>query len=194
MTYWLRVWLAAWVRPFLRATYFRHRHSAGTDFIEFIDARHEPIGWKTPGYLVNSSEWHAVTATAPTAVQLQALHARMEPPMETVSIHVKSIAPSTPLPPPPPPLLPHQTATLLAPSRSNGVAVIDGIKRLRNSHNGNSFLADFGREFQGGLRLNVADGTDGQTVRIICGEALGTVNGLDNQVTSVRVRACMQCI
>jgi hypothetical protein len=37
--------------------------------------------------------------------------------------------------------------------------------------NTTAFLADFGREFQGGLRLTVEDGTAGQTVDIACGEA-----------------------
>lgn len=35
-----------------------------------------------------------------------------------------------------------------------------------------SFLADFGREFQGGLRLAVGDGSAGQKVYITCGESL----------------------
>ena len=34
------------------------------------------------------------------------------------------------------------------------------------------FIADFGRELQGGVRLTVADGKAGQTVHISCGEAL----------------------
>jgi alpha-L-rhamnosidase len=34
------------------------------------------------------------------------------------------------------------------------------------------YLADFGKEFQGGLRLEVQDGKAGQTVAIKCGEAL----------------------
>ena len=40
------------------------------------------------------------------------------------------------------------------------------------------FIADFGRELQGGLRLTVGDGTAGQTVHISCGESLtGTTIG-----------------
>ena len=35
-----------------------------------------------------------------------------------------------------------------------------------------SFIADFGKEAQGGLRLMVSNGTAGQTVNIACGEAL----------------------
>ena len=41
-----------------------------------------------------------------------------------------------------------------------------------------SFLADFGKELQGGLRLEVQDGTANQTVSLACGESLaGTTVG-----------------
>jgi hypothetical protein len=42
--------------------------------------------------------------------------------------------------------------------------------------NTTSFLADFGKELQGGLRLTVGDGKANQTVHIKCGEAF---NGQD---------------
>lgn len=40
-----------------------------------------------------------------------------------------------------------------------------------STSNTTSYWADFGREFQGGLRLTVADGVAGQTVDIACGES-----------------------
>jgi hypothetical protein len=41
------------------------------------------------------------------------------------------------------------------------------------------FIADLGRELQGGIRLSVGDGVAGQTVQIACGESLrGTNTGL----------------
>ena len=56
-------------------------NSAGTGFIEYIDARDEPVGWKLAGFQP-SADWGPVVASAPTTAQLGQLHAKMEPPMQ----------------------------------------------------------------------------------------------------------------
>eukprot|EP01049_Picozoa_sp_SAG25_P014630 SAG25_NODE_2655_length_1467_cov_0.983187_1_plen_400_part_00 len=119
----------------------RHGHSAGTGFLEYIDARHEPVNWKRAGFKTTSA-WAAASAAAPTAQQLQELHNKMEPSMQIADIEVVSI---------------HPAAHVLPLA---------------------AFIADFGHEFQGGLRLSVTDGRAGQKVHISCGEELlpgGTV-------------------
>lgn len=106
----------------------KHGHSAGNAFMEYIDARNEPVGWQDVGF-VEKAGWGAAVATAVT--QKEALHAKMEPPLEVYEVNATSLVPVS------------QTA----------------------------FVADFGKEFQGGLRLFVANGTENQTVRLACGEA-----------------------
>eukprot|EP01050_Picozoa_sp_SAG11_P012697 SAG11_NODE_1429_length_4936_cov_5.029539_3_plen_589_part_00 len=114
----------------------RHGHSAGTGFIEYIDARAEPVGWKHVGFRTTGSAWSAASAATPTTQQLEDLHSKMEPSMWTADIEVVSIRPAAHVLP-------------LA-----------------------AFIADFGHEFQGGLRLSVTDGKAGQHVHISCGEQL----------------------
>merc|ERR1711871_1541745 len=121
----------------------QHGNSAGTGFIEYIDARAEPTDWKVPSFH-HSSAWQSAVATPPSKSDLANLHSKMEPPMQLTSVSVASIKP-----------------------------IGDG-----------AFLADFGREFQGGLRLQVQDGTAGQTVHITCGEALRNQGKVPIQVTS----------
>ena len=48
-----------------------------------------------------------------------------------------------------------------------------------------SFVADFGRELQGGLRLEVTNGTAGETVHIACGESF-----VDGVVGTTCAAAC----
>jgi hypothetical protein len=76
--------------------------TAGTAFIEYIDARKEPVGWMTKGFKM-TPDWAAATATTPTAAQLAVMAPKMQPPMQVVdTIEVLSIAPYTPGPPPAP--------------------------------------------------------------------------------------------
>jgi hypothetical protein len=79
------------------------RHpSAGTAFIEYIDARKEPIGWTTKGFKT-TADWAVATATTPTAAQLAMMAPKMQPPMQVVdTIEAVSIVPYTPGPPPAP--------------------------------------------------------------------------------------------
>jgi hypothetical protein len=90
-----------------------HGGSAGTAFLEYIDARQEPTGWKKTGFKPGAG-WTAATATAPTEEQLTQLHPKMQPPMEVeppVAVaSIKAIAPAPspaphprPSPPGPPP-------------------------------------------------------------------------------------------
>jgi len=75
--------------------------SAGTGFLEYIDARGEPVGWRLPGF-VEGAGWAAAAGAAPTADQLANLHPRMQPAMavdENVpAVAIRSI-PSPPMPP-----------------------------------------------------------------------------------------------
>jgi hypothetical protein len=114
----------------------KHGNSAGTaPGIEFIDARGEPVGWKTaPDSALSGGGWAPAVASEPSPGQLANLHAKMEPPMQFF-------------------------AEVPA---AGGVA----------ARNRTRFVADFGRELQGGLRLAVADGTAGTVVHIACGESL----------------------
>ena len=112
--------------------------SAGTGFVEYIDARAEPVGWRAAGFAPGAG-WAPAVASPPSADQLSNLHPRMQPPMQVVElVNVQRI---WPVPPPPP-------------------------------KNYSSFVAQFEKEFQGGLRLDVADGKAGTTVHITCGEQL----------------------
>jgi len=119
-------------------------NSAGTGFIEYIDARNEPIDWMLSSFRATSA-WRPAVATEPSTADAYNLHSKMEPPLQLTSIPVTTIRPVS------------------------GAA-------------GGGFLADFGKEFQGGLRLHVQDGTAGQTVHIACGEALS--KDKPQQVTS----------
>ena len=222
----------------------KHGHSAGTGYIEYIDARHEPVGWKHSSFMPAAS-WGAVTAAAPTASQLKELHAKMEPPLQVYPIPVKSIRP-VPAPPTPPTspvacgVVGEDKVLLLGcpdGKAISGVAfaawgtpggtcphnlthspkcddagkvkpIVEkacvgkvgcSIKADRGALEdpcygvvktlaielhcppappapppppSSAFVADFGREFQGGLRLSVPDGTSGTNVHISCGESL----------------------
>ena len=111
-----------------------HGSSAGTAFLEYIDARGEPVGWRQAGFAAGA-DWAPAVATAPSPSDQRAFHPRMQPPLVVADIAVTSIVP------------------VPASSRTH-------------------FLADFGREFQGGLRLSVTDGVAGTTVAVMCGESL----------------------
>jgi hypothetical protein len=214
--------------------------SAGTAFLEYIDARHEPVGWRMPGFAPGSG-WLAAVGSSPSSDDARNLHPRMQPPMQTSDLSLVSIVP-VPSPAPkgvpvrcgyageqdtlllgcgdgsaiegvefasfgtPSGTCPHlaksscdanttlpillaacvgkATCSVLADDAVFGDPCLGTIKQLAAQIKCNStappsppplsrsFLADFGREFQGGLRLAVADGVAGTTVSIACGEAL----------------------
>ena len=78
-----------------------HGGSAGTGFLEYIDARGEPVGWRTAGF-AEGAGWAAAVASAPSADELANLHQRMQPPMQVVEdLPIVSIRPiaSPPIPP-----------------------------------------------------------------------------------------------
>jgi hypothetical protein len=106
--------------------------SAGVGFIENLDARADPVGWRRAGFVPDAA-WTSAVAAAPSAAQLQNLYPRMELPIAVDErLEAASVIPT----------------------------------------GASSFLADFGKEFQGGLRLYVPNGTAGTNVSIACGEAL----------------------
>ena len=78
----------------------QHGSSAGTGFLEYIDARHEPVGWRSTGF-VPGAGWGPAVATPPTAAERQSLHSKMEPPMQVYPVPVRSIR-AVPPPPSPP--------------------------------------------------------------------------------------------
>jgi hypothetical protein len=75
--------------------------SAGTGFLEYIDARGEPVGWRLPGF-VEGAGWGAATGAAPTADQITNLHPRMQPAMAVdenlPAVSIRPV-PSPPMPP-----------------------------------------------------------------------------------------------
>jgi hypothetical protein len=73
----------------------QHGGSAGTGFIEYIDARREPVGWKSSAF-TGSSGWSKATAAPITTAQLAQLHPRMEPPMQTTFVKAASTRHVTP--------------------------------------------------------------------------------------------------
>lgn len=109
----------------------KHGSSAGTGFLEYIDARKEPVGWKSLDFQAKDG-WTAAAATKPSTQQLQNLHSKMARPLQVYNVNVAS---------------------------------------MRHLDKG-SFVADFGRELQGGLVLSVEDGKANQTVHIACGETM----------------------
>jgi hypothetical protein len=76
--------------------------SAGTAFLEYIDARGEPVGWRAPGF-VPGAGWGPAAATPPSASDLANLHPRMQPSLSFSNLTVVSI---TPVPAPPQPGVP----------------------------------------------------------------------------------------
>ena len=216
--------------------------SAGTGFVEYIDARAEPVGWRAAGFAPGAG-WAPAVASPPSADQLSNLHPRMQPPMQVVElVNVQRI---WPVPPPPQPpsgpvdcgVAPEnanlqlacgdgspisqvlfasfgtprgacpaftkgacdanssqrvveaaclgKTSCSVAATNDNfgGDPCYDTVKELAVQlkcpgapppppKNYSSFVAQFEKEFQGGLRLDVADGKAGTTVHITCGEQL----------------------
>ena len=99
-----------------------HGSSAGTGFIEYIDARQEPVGWRKTGFKPGAG-WAAAVAKPPNEDQVAQLHPKMQPPMEVEPpvqvVTIKSIAPNpAPAPhphgPPPPPPGPPATCVDVA--------------------------------------------------------------------------------
>ena len=75
--------------------------SAGTGFLEYIDARAEPVGWRTAAF-AEGAGWAAAVGSAPSASDLANLHPRMQPPMvvdEDLPVVAIRPIPSPPLPP-----------------------------------------------------------------------------------------------
>ena len=83
----------------------QHGHSAGTGFLEFIDARAEPVGWQLPGFDATASGWASPVAEVqlPSGVQAKNFHAKMEPSMQVTLVAAATV---TPVPPPTPPATP----------------------------------------------------------------------------------------
>eukprot|EP01046_Picozoa_sp_COSAG06_P023084 COSAG06_NODE_1818_length_8294_cov_40.638560_5_plen_735_part_00 len=99
-----------------------HGHSAGTGFLEYIDARHEPVGWMTAGFKPGAG-WGPAVASAVSSTQLAQLTSKMQPPIEVEppvsAVTIKAIAPNpAPAPgphgPPPPPPGPPATCVDVA--------------------------------------------------------------------------------
>ena len=80
--------------------------SAGTTFVEFIDARAEPTGWMHPGFK-GGAGWSPANAAPISPLQFEQLHSKMEPKLDWSMVPVRSIravAPGpAPGPAPPPP-------------------------------------------------------------------------------------------
>ena len=223
----------------------RNGGSAGTGFLEYIDARAEPVGWRSLGF-AEDALWVPAVAAAPSADELQNLHPRMEQNMAWSDYPVASIWP-VPAPPMPPSgpvwcgIGPENSNLELAcwnntviqdvsfasfgtPTGScpdklakgscdastsldvvkkacvgksscsvpatndnfggdpcNGTPKQLGVQLLCPGtpppptpppSNPTAFVADFGKEFQGGLVLYATDGVAGTTVSIKCGEKL----------------------
>lgn len=87
--------------------------SAGTKFLEYIDARAEPVGWRASGF-VPGAGWAAAVATQPSASDLANLHPRMQPSLVVINVTAVSV---TPVPTPPNPSKPVQCG--IVPENSN---------------------------------------------------------------------------
>jgi hypothetical protein len=122
--------------------------SAGTGRIENTDARQEPVGWRDSAAF-DDSKWPAAVAISTPSLVASELTPRM------AGAAVEII----------PDIQPVRTGPGAAPDghRNNIYAEAMGVKPT-------SFFVDFGREFQGGLRLHVEGGKAGQTVKLQSGE------------------------
>ena len=223
----------------------RNGGSAGTGFLEYIDARGEPVGWRTVGF-VEDEKWVPAVATNPSATELQNMHPRMEQNMAWSAYPVQSLwsVPAPPFPPTGPVwcgIGPENTnlelscwnnsiiqdisfASFGTPTGTcpnnlqkgscNAASSLDVVKKacvgktscsvpVTNDNFGGdpcvntpkqlgvqlvcpgtppppppppslpaAFIADFGKEFQGGLILTVPNGVAGTVVSISCGEKL----------------------
>lgn len=77
-----------------------HGGSAGTGFIEYIDARGEPVGWTLPGFSPGA-DWSPAVASANTPALAHVLHAKMQPPFEVVALTLSELRPVKPPSPTP---------------------------------------------------------------------------------------------
>ena len=219
--------------------------SAGTGFLEYIDARGEPVNWRTVGF-VEDSKWVPAVATPPSADEVSQMHPRMEQNMAWSAYPLQSIwqVPAPPLPPTGPvwcgigpensnlelscwnnSLIEDVTfASFGTPSGTcpnnlvkgscDASTSLDVVKKAcvgksscsvpatNDAFGGDpcvntpkqlgvqlkcpgtpppppppptlpaAFIADFGKEFQGGLILEVPNGVAGTVVSISCGEKL----------------------
>jgi hypothetical protein len=75
-----------------------------------------------------------------------------------------------------------------SPSSATAAASSASASSSSSSNSSISFLADFGKEFIGGLRLAVEDGVAGTNVTIACGEALARDNTGRRVVASSKIR------
>jgi len=223
----------------------QHGSSAGTGFLEYIDARGEPINWRTVGF-VEDSKWVPAVATPPSTDEISNFHPRMERNMAWSPYPVQNIwqVPAPPLPPTGPVWcgIGPENSNLELSCWNNSVisditfasfgtpsgtcpnnlvkgscdasSSLDAVKKAcvgktscsvpaTNDFFGGdpcvntpkqlgvqlkcpgtppppppppssptAFIADFGKEFQGGLILTVPNGVAGTVVSISCGEKL----------------------
>jgi hypothetical protein len=77
----------------------QHGGSAGTGFLEYIDARGEPVGWRAPGFSPDG-QWTPAVASQPTAGQVANFVSHMKPPFQVHDLVLQTIYPG---PPPRPP-------------------------------------------------------------------------------------------
>ena len=232
----------------------QHGGSAGTGFLEYIDARGEPVGWRAPGFSPDG-QWTPAVASQPTAGQVANFVSHMKPPFQVHDLVLQTIYPGPP-PPDPPPTGPvtcgrvseNENLQLACPDGTSLIQAIDfasfgtptGTCSTQFSHDPScdapkslsvvqnlclgkarctvaasnddfggdpclntikflavnvtcpgkpgppppppvqqqSFIGYFEKEFQGGLRLDVTNGTAGSTVFIQCGESLSSSNAV----------------
>ena len=128
--------------------------SAGTGRMEFTDARNEPIGWRDNASF-DDHKWPAAVAISSPSLVASELTPRMAgAPVQIIpSIQPVRTAPS---------------GTDMTGHRDSIYAALG--KNEGSVGGGSSFFVDFGKEFQGGLKLTVKDGAAGQTVKLTSGE------------------------
>ena len=73
----------------------QHGGSAGTGFLEYIDARGEPVGWKAPGFTPDS-QWTPAVASPPTPAQVAEFVPHMKPPFQVHDLVLQTIYPGPP--------------------------------------------------------------------------------------------------
>lgn len=136
--------------------------SAGTGRIENTDARNEPVGWRDSATFDDSTWPAAVSISTPSLVASE-LTPRMAGPAVQI---IPDIQPARTGP-----------GAIQTGHRNNMYSDAMGVKPT-------SFFVDFGKEFQGGLRLHVEDGKAGQTVKLQSGEMCTPLTNQSDYMTS----------
>jgi hypothetical protein len=114
--------------------------------VEFIDAREEQLGWNTVVSMKEGAGWSAAREVRPDVLELIP---KMAHPVQLIDVPEQVIVPVQSMNP------------------SGGAP----------QHTpGSSFYVDFGREFEGGLRLRIKDGTAGMRVQITSAELATAVS------------------